>query len=441
MIAGWVGRTMTVSPDIEDLRSRARAAAEAGRWDEAADCFGQLLRRAPDDAEALNVLGASAMARGRLGEARTLLERALSVAPGDGSVRKNLGALLLQAGEVDGAIDVLGRAVADDPDFFVARLYLGLARERGGRPAAAVGDYMAALSTASARGLWLDPETTQPGLVPLVAHARRAVRTHRMQIIERVMAPLRARHGAAALARASRCLANYLGDDASRPASALQRPTFLYFPGLPETPFFDRGLFPWYEALEDAWGDIRAEMLDAIQADPLLVPFLGEPPPGMASGYLAAAGGGKARWDGFFFHRHGQRHEANCARCPATDAALREVPLVHVRGHGPETLFSVLGPGSHILPHTGVTNTRTVTHLPLVIPRDCAIRVASEVHAWRPGRSVSFDDTFEHEAWNRSDQVRVILLFDVWNPHLDPVEQEAIGEFVAALGDTGTIPA
>ena len=52
-----------------------------------------------------------------------------------------------------------------------------------------------------------------------------------------------------------------------------------------------------------------------------------------------------------------------------------------------------------------------------------------------PGRCVSFDDTFEHEAWNRSDQTRVILLFDVWNPHLDEVEREAIAEFVAVIGD------
>ena len=86
-----------------------------------------------------------------------------------------------------------------------------------------------------------------------------------------------------------------------------------------------------------------------------------------------------------------------------------------------------------------MTNTRAVTHLPLVVPRDCAIRVADQQHAWQPGRCISFNDTFEHEAWNRSEETRVILLFDTWNPHLDAVEQEAITEFVAAIGNTTTI--
>lgn len=246
-----------------------------------------------------------------------------------------------------------------------------------------------------------------------------------------VLAPLHARHGHQALARVQRCFANFLGDERSRPASRDQRPLFLYFPGLPETPYFDRGLFPWYEALEDSWATIRDEMERALEEDMSMEPFLGTPP----AGYLAARGKAAARWDGLFFHRHGKRHAENCDRCPATEAALDAVPLVHIRDHSPEALFSVLGPGSHILPHTGVTNTRTVTHLPLVVPRDCAFSVAGEPHAWQPGRCVSFDDTFEHEAWNRSDEVRVILLFDVWNPHLDAVEREAITEFVATLGD------
>lgn len=424
---------------LEDLRAQARASAESGRWEQAEAAFRELLRQSPDDVEALNVLGASAMARGAFADAGALLRQALASAPGDGSVRKNLGMLLLQTGDAEGAADVLGQAVDDDPDFFVARLLLGLAHERCARSADALGQYLASLGRAHAHGFWLDPASTPPGLRSLVAHARHTVRTHRLQVMDQVLSPLRARHGEQALARVRRCFAHYLGDDASRPASPVQRPLSLYFPGLPETPYFDRALFPWYEALEDAWTGIRDEMEHALEEDMGLVPFLGTPPPGMGSSYLAGRGEAAARWDGLFFHRHGKRFAENCDRCPATEAALDAVPLVHIRGHSPETLFSVLGPGSHILPHTGITNTRTVTHLPLMVPRDCALNVAGEQHAWQPGRCVSFDDTFEHEAWNRSDQTRVILLFDVWNPHLDAVEREAIAEFVATIGDAPTM--
>jgi len=98
-------------------------------------------------------------------------------------------------------------------------------------------------------------------------------------------------------------------------------------------------------------------------------------------------------------------------------------------------MFSVLTPGTHILPHRGVTNTRTVCHLPLVVPEDCALVVGGERHDWREGRAVAFDDTYEHEAWNRGSRTRVVLIFDVWNPHLTAAERDAVAALVAAMGD------
>jgi aspartate beta-hydroxylase len=111
------------------------------------------------------------------------------------------------------------------------------------------------------------------------------------------------------------------------------------------------------------------------------------------------------------------------------------MPLVRVRDHAPETLYSVLRPGTHILPHRGVTNTRLVTHLPLIVPPDCALRVGGETHVWQEGRCVTFDDTFEHEAWNHSERDRVVLIVDSWNPDLSEAERAAVADLVAAIGD------
>ncbi|MGH8399135.1 MAG: aspartyl/asparaginyl beta-hydroxylase domain-containing protein, partial [Gammaproteobacteria bacterium] len=105
-----------------------------------------------------------------------------------------------------------------------------------------------------------------------------------------------------------------------------------------------------------------------------------------------------------------------------------------VAEHSPETFFSVLKPGAHIPPHTGVINTRLVTHLPLIIPPDCGIRVGNETRGWKEGECIVFDDTFEHEAWNKSDQTRVVLIFDIWNPYLTEVEREAMRIVVEELG-------
>ena len=70
-----------------------------------------------------------------------------------------------------------------------------------------------------------------------------------------------------------------------------------------------------------------------------------------------------------------------------------------------------------------------------VTPMDGALRVGGELHAWQEGRVVVFDDTYEHEAWNRSAKTRVVLIFDIWNPHLTQAEQAALTHVVESLGD------
>ena len=137
----------------------------------------------------------------------------------------------------------------------------------------------------------------------------------------------------------------------------------------------------------------------------------------------------------FFFYRHGQRYDDNHARCPRTSAVLDSLDLCRIPGQTPEILFSVLAPGTHILPHHGVTNTRCVMHLPLVVPEDCALHLVDRgVHHWREGELVMFDDTFLHESWNRSGSVRIIVLMDCWNPDLTRVERDAVTRIAQAIG-------
>ena len=77
-----------------------------------------------------------------------------------------------------------------------------------------------------------------------------------------------------------------------------------------------------------------------------------------------------------------------------------------------------------------------VAHLPLVVPPGCALHVlGEEPHAWREGEVMVFDDTFEHEAWNRSGELRVILLMDTWNPWLSEAERLACTRLVEGIGD------
>jgi aspartyl/asparaginyl beta-hydroxylase (cupin superfamily) len=138
------------------------------------------------------------------------------------------------------------------------------------------------------------------------------------------------------------------------------------------------------------------------------------------------------RWSAFHFYEKGQPVAERCRRAPATMEVLARLPQAQVPLRSPSALFSVLQPKTRIPPHTGVANFRLVVHLPLIVPPGCGFRVGGETRQWRIGEAWVFDDTIEHEAWNDSEQTRIIFICDVWSPRLTPDERTVIGEIIAA---------
>jgi aspartate beta-hydroxylase len=114
-------------------------------------------------------------------------------------------------------------------------------------------------------------------------------------------------------------------------------------------------------------------------------------------------------------------------------AVLEAVPMPIQPGRTPAAMYSLLKPRTRIPPHTGVTNVRLVTHLPLIVPDGCGFRVGNETRQWEPGRAWVFDDTIEHEAWNDSDTLRVVFIFDIWHPHLSAAERSLITALTEGL--------
>ena len=121
--------------------------------------------------------------------------------------------------------------------------------------------------------------------------------------------------------------------------------------------------------------------------------------------------------------------------------SLESVPRSQVPGRMPTAFFSVLRPRTHLPAHNGVTNSRAIIHLPLIVPAGCRFRVGGETREWKVGEAWAFDDTIEHEAWNDSDELRAILIFDVWNPHLTEAEQHLLRAFFEASDASGFNPA
>jgi aspartyl/asparaginyl beta-hydroxylase (cupin superfamily) len=132
------------------------------------------------------------------------------------------------------------------------------------------------------------------------------------------------------------------------------------------------------------------------------------------------------RWSAFHLLKDGKPVAGNSERCPVTMATLAGTPQPDQPGRTPVAMFSLLQPKTHIPPHVGVSNARLVVHLPLIVPPDCGFRVGNDTCGWEPGKAFVFDDTIEHEAWNNSDQLRVVLIFDTWHPHLTDAERKLV---------------
>lgn len=420
---------------LEGQRAIARQQAQYGTRDAAEQAFLAILERHPHDVEALRFIAECRSLRGDQAAAIERLQVAVRLRPEDPAAWGQLGSAQMTAGDYDGAAASFRHGLALAPQMFVARLQLGIALEQLGQPHEALKAYFMAIESAHAVGRWGDNATTAPRLRDAVKHAVNYVNTQRRRLFHDALEPLRERYGDSELVRVERSLAVYFLDRPANIPDPRQRPKFLYFPDITSQPYYPRQHFPWLEALEAATDSVREELRAVLSAEQSLESFLGDVPPEAMQGMLASSSEQAPSWDAYFFHRHGLPDEAHRASCPRTAALLDALPLVRIRDHAPEALFSVLSPGTHILLHTGVTNTRLVTHLPLIVPPDCAIRVGGEEHVWQEGRCVTFDDTWEHEAWNRSGQVRVVLIVDSWHPDLSEVERAAVTDLVEAIGD------
>ena len=204
-----------------------------------------------------------------------------------------------------------------------------------------------------------------------------------------------------------------------------------HFPNLAPIEFFDRDLFPWLDAFEAGTDAIRDEFLQVLQTEQGFTPYISYPDDVPQNQFAEL--NNSPRWSAFHLYKSGERVAENAARCPVTMSLLDEAPQPDQPGRTPAAMFSLLKPNTHIPPHTGVSNVRLVTHLPLIVPEHCEFRVGNDTRKWIHGKAWVFDDTIEHEARNDSDKLRVVLIFDIWHPHLTPPERAMISSLSAAM--------
>jgi aspartyl/asparaginyl beta-hydroxylase (cupin superfamily) len=390
--------------------------------------YAEMMQTTPDTAR-LNALFQEGVAGLRAGNGAAARAPLQAIAA-SGQANAQVWLMLAQACDLQddraAARAALQQVLAADGRNPYALAMMGDVLARDGDDRAAVGWLTQALAvTEGAQGLPAD----------LVARLERAAAT-RNAITARfadAMHAALARAGVDAAAAGDR-FAESIAIVSGQAQPMLQQPTSFYYPGLPQRAFYDRAEFAWVPALEAATDAIRAEAA-AVLADPTgVAPYVAAEADRPAKAHSLL---NDARWSAFHLFEGGQPVPARAARCPATMAALADLPLPRVAGRAPMVLFSILAGGTHIQPHTGMLNTRLICHLPLIVPAGCRLRVGNHTRAVEPGKMLIFDDSIEHEAWNDSGDVRVILLFEIWRPELSAAERAgltALYESVAGYG-------
>ena len=184
-----------------------------------------------------------------------------------------------------------------------------------------------------------------------------------------------------------------------------------------DTPIYESSAFPWAAEVEAGWRNIRAE-LDQVMRFRDQIPSFHE--------ILKEVGTITAddQWKTFFLAGIGMDCRENARRCPETMKLLAKIPGMKT------AFFSILSPHKHIPAHRGAYNGILRLHLGLLVPEPrekCRIRIGNDYRSWTEGKSLIFDDTFNHEVWNDTDGYRVVLFVDFARPLRFPFHQMNAG--------------
>jgi len=368
-----------------------------------------------------------AAAAGNLREAERFLLQAVEASPGECLLYLKLGGLQRASGQADAALQTVQRALAIEPRDFTALLMQASLLDQLGRPGAA---------QAWSHALAQKPEgDIPPHLASVIRQAEQRVEEW-SRARETVMVDATAKAEARATPDEVHKIQRFRSNRLRRTRPYHSEPTDFHFPGLSEREFHPRDRFPWLADLEAATEMMIAELKAVMVAERAeLVPYVQYDDHVPMDQWRPL--NRSLDWTAIHLLANGAPVEANARHCPGTLKLLRQLPQPNIPNSSPNAMFSLLAPGIRIPPHVGVNNARLVCHLPLIIPDGCWFRVGAETRHWKMGEALVFDDTIEHEAMNPSDELRVVLIFDIWHPDLSDVEREAVSALVAAERGAG----
>jgi aspartate beta-hydroxylase len=367
----------------------AKLALQAGKPHDAAQAMSELIGMAPHEPAFRGAYGKALATLLDFEQARAQYAQAVRLDPGNVVFHLSYGELCLQCDDRDEALRAFQRAAIMVPQ-------LG-----------AVSDQV--------------PDDVRTSIQLAVSNLENLV----ANLADETLLAVRQAYPQADLSRLEPGVRSCGADTLPRYSNPRRRPPTLYLPGIAEIPWFDSADLPWAAEVQALYPEIRAELEGLLDAQSRFEPYVdatsGPSPTGSDFSNLR----GSMDWNSLHLSGKGNPGPEILERCPVTASLASRVPCPSMPG-SPEIFFSRLRPGAHIRPHFGQMNVRLTAHMGLIIPQGCGIRVLDEERQWKPGVVMAFDDSFEHEAWNRSQQERIVLIFEAWHPDVTLAEQFGI---------------
>jgi len=218
------------------------------------------------------------------------------------------------------------------------------------------------------------------------------------------------------------------------PEDSSQEGTDFFFPGLAAKPWHSPEEFPICAKLEQSWEAIRDELKYALDKRRGFQHYVRRETDKQNDPNSEVP----KEWKAFYLKEHREEFPENRAMCPETARIIADEPRLENY-----VFFSALDPGGHIAPHHATYNWTFNIHLGLIVPDncDCALRVKDETRGWEEGKCLVFDGSFEHEAWNRGDFTRFVLLITTYHPDLTDIEVSLLKQANLDLGKADVVHA
>ncbi|WP_100642064.1 aspartyl/asparaginyl beta-hydroxylase domain-containing protein [Alteromonas facilis] len=225
--------------------------------------------------------------------------------------------------------------------------------------------------------------------------------------------------------RCKKALSNFIGLHEEPWQNDLQQPSFFYFPDLMAKPFYKAEEI---EGLETA--------VDIINND---LPLLKSLAASCEKSYVDHIGGVpnteewhklKETWRSFHLIS-GSGGNSDISPMPDSIDYLQDEILPSCSPLAPEVFISNLETDAYIPPHFGLSNIKLTVHVPLRVNNKAWLKAGGEKFTWHENDNcMVFDDSFEHSAKNGGEEMRSVLIFDVWHPDLSEYEKNFIEVFV-----------